>query len=156
MMERLRSLLNEFSKKYPQLKNVQVEIVPYNNLYIARCLVDKVGNYIHVKKGRILNVIPKKILLTNVVLNKKYDDMIFIFIHECAHGITPQRERKVKNAYIRIDHSRQFYENFLELLLFAYELKYISYKYDNIEELMKRDNRNENAKNDLRLYKLKD
>ena len=93
-------------------------------------------------------------MLTNIVLNKKHDDMVFIFLHECTHGITPQRERKVKNTYIRIDHSRQFYENFLDLLTFAHELKYISYKYDNIEELMKRDNRNENAKNDLRLYKL--
>ena len=153
-MEKLNNLLNDFSNKYPQLKDVQIEIIPYNNLYIARCLVDKVGNYIPVKKGRILNVIPRKILLTNIVINKKPDDMIFIFIHECTHGITPQRERKVKNNYIRIDHSRQFYENFLDLLSFAYELKYISYKYNNIEELMKRDNRKENIKNDLKLYNL--
>ena len=153
-MEKLNNLLNAFSKKYPQLKNVNIEIIPYNNLYIARCLVDKVGNYIQVKKGRILNVIPRKILLTNIVMNKKPDDMVFIFIHECTHGITPQRERKVKNNYIRIDHSRHFYENFLDLLSFAYELKYISYKYNNIEEVMRHDNRKENIKNDLKLYNL--
>ena len=153
-MEKIISLLKEFSKKYPQLKNVNIELIPYNNLYIARCLVDKVGNYIEVKKGRIINVIPKKILLTDIVMNKKSDDMIFIFIHECTHGITPQRERRVKNNYIRIDHSRQFYENFLELLSYAYDLKYISYKYNTVEELMKRDNRQENSKNDLKLYNL--
>ena len=153
-METLINLLNDFSKKYPQLKNVNIEFVPYNNLYIARCLVDKIGDYINVKKGRIINVIPRKILLTNIVLNKKRENMLFIFIHECTHGITPQRERKVKNSYIRIDHSRQFYENFLELLSYAYELNYISYKFNSVEELMKRDNRNENVKNDLKLYDL--
>ena len=153
-METLINLLNEFSKKYPQLKNVSIERIPYNNLYIARCLVDKIGDYINVKKGRIINVIPRKILLTDIVLNKKRENMLFIFIHECTHGITPQRERKVKNSYIRIDHSRQFYENFLELLTYAYELNYISYKLNSVEELMKRDNRKENAKNDLKLYDL--
>jgi len=153
-METLLNLLNDFSKKYPQLKNVSIELVPYNNLYIARCLVDKIGNYIDVKKGRIINVIPRKILLTEMVMNKNRENMLFIFIHECTHGITPQRERKVKNSYIRIDHSRQFYENFLELLSYAYELNYISYKFNNIEELMKRDNRQENVKNDLKLYNL--
>lgn len=70
-------------------------------------------------------------------------DGVISFIHECAHGITPQRERKVKHEYIRIDHSRQFYENFSELLSFAYERKYISYRFTNIEE-----------RNDLKLYDL--
>ena len=154
-MEKLQKILHDLSTKYPELRQVKLEIVPYNNLYIARCLVDKDGDYIEVKKGRIINVIPRKIMLTNIVLNKKYDDMVFIFIHECTHGITPQRERKVKNNYIRIDHSRQFYENFMDLLSYAYELKHISYKFDNIEDLMRRDNRKENSKNDMKLYKLK-
>ena len=66
-METLVNLLNDFSKKYPQLKNVNIERIPYNNLYIARCLVDKIGDYINVKKGRIINVIPRKILLTDIV-----------------------------------------------------------------------------------------
>ena len=68
-METLINLLNEFSKKYPQLKNVSIERIPYNNLYIARCLVDKIGDYINVKKGRIINVIPRKILLTDIVFH---------------------------------------------------------------------------------------
>jgi len=38
-MEKLNNLLNDFSSKYPQLKNIQIEIIPYNNLYIAICLV---------------------------------------------------------------------------------------------------------------------
>ena len=154
-MEQLQTILHDLSHKYPELSQVKLEIVPYNKLYIARCIVDKVGDYIKVKKGRIIHVIPRKIMLTNIVLNKKYDDMVFIFLHECTHGITPQRERKVKSNFIRIDHSRQFYENFMDLLSYAYDLKHISYKFDHIEELMKRDNRKENSKNDMKLYKLK-
>lgn len=64
---------------------------------------------------------------------------------------TTNREKSKKNNYIRIDHSRQFYNNCLNLLLFAYELKYISYKFNNVKDLMKHDNRNENVKNDLKL-----
>ena len=62
-MDKLIKLLTVFSKYYPNLKNIELEIVEYNNLYIARCLVDKVGDYINVKKGRILNIIPKKIIM---------------------------------------------------------------------------------------------
>ena len=31
-----------------------------------------------------------------VALKKKDEDLLFIFIHECTHAITPQVERKVK------------------------------------------------------------
>ena len=138
-MDKLIKLLTVFSKYYPNLKNIELEIEQYNNLYIARCLVDKVGDYINVKKGRILNIIPKKIIMTDVVMEKKDEELLFIFIHECTHAITPHRERKVKNKFIRIDHSREFYENFLKLLNIAYNNKVIYQKFNNIEELMQKD-----------------
>ena len=153
-MNKLINLLTVFSKYYPNLENIELEIVKYNNLYIARCLVDKVGDYINVKKGRILNIIPKKIIMTDVVMKKKDEELLFIFIHECTHAITPHRERKVKNKFIRIDHSRDFYENFLKLLNIAYNNKVIYQKFNNIEELMQKDKRNENVNNDLKLYEL--
>ena len=153
-MDKLINLLTVFSKYYPNLKNIELEIEQYNNLYIARCLVDKVGDYINVKKGRILNIIPKKIIMTDVVMEKKDEELLFIFIHECTHAITPHRERKVKNKFIRIDHSREFYENFLKLLNIAYNNKVIYQKFNNIEELMQKDKRNENVNNDLKLYEL--
>ena len=153
-MDKLMNLLIIFSKYYPNLKNIELEIVQYNNLYIARCLVDKVGDYINVKKGRILNIIPKKIIMTDVVMEKKDEELLFIFIHECTHAITPHRERKVKNKFIRIDHSREFYENFLKLLNIAYNNKVICQKFNNIEELMQKDKRKENVNNDLKLYEL--
>lgn len=154
-MEKINKLKIDFSKKYPCLKNIEIETSCYNNLYIAICIVDKIGDYKLIKKGRIRNVIPRKIILTDVLLKKKEDEILFIFIHECTHAITPQLERKVKNEYIRIDHSRLFYENFLELLNLAYELKYINYTFSNIKDLMIKDNRNENIKNDFKIHSKK-
>ena len=145
-------MLQILGKKYPQLKDIRIEEVVYDNLYIAKCECEKIGEYIYCKKGRIHNIRPTRILLTNKIFEKKEEDILFIFIHECSHAITPQTERKVKNSYVRIDHSRQFYENFLELLLIAYNANKISYKYTDINELMKRDNRKENIKNDLKIH----
>jgi hypothetical protein len=116
---------------------------------------DITGDYKIIKKGRIINILPKKIILSDVALKKKDEDLLFIFIHECTHAITPRVERKVKNEYVRIDHSRLFYEKFLELLNVAYNLKYINHTFSNIKELMIRDNRNENMKNDYKIYSKK-
>ena len=154
-MEKINQLKLEFSKIYPCFKHVDIETCSYNNLYIARCVGDITGDYKIIKKGRIINILPKKIILSDVALKKKDEDLLFIFIHECTHAITPRVERKVKNEYVRIDHSRLFYEKFLELLNVAYNLKYINYTFSNIKELMIRDNRNENMKNDYKIYSKK-
>jgi hypothetical protein len=151
-MEKLISLLAIFSKTYPQLKNIEIEVIPYNNLFVARCIVDKIGEYIAIKKGRIYNIIPKKIILTTNAMEKQEQELLFIFTHECTHGITPHIERKVKNNYVRIDHSRQFYIQFFKLLVIANESNYITRKFATIEELMTKDNRNENISNDYKLY----
>ena len=151
-MEKINKLLMVFSETYPLLKDVVIETEEYSNLYVAKCMVDKIGEYINVKKGRILNIIPKSIILTTAALEKEEKDLIFIFIHECTHCITPHREKKVKDSYIRIDHSRQFYENFFILIKIANKSKYFDQTFESIEELMKRDNRNENISNDLKIY----
>ena len=152
-MEKINKLLLVFSETYPLLKDVTIDTMKYNNLFVARCLVDRIGEYISVKKGRILNIVPKKIILTSAALGKNEKDLIFIFIHECTHCITPHREKKVKDSYIRIDHSRQFYDNFLKLIEIANKTKYYEQTFGSIEELMKRDNRKENISNDLKMYK---
>jgi hypothetical protein len=151
-MEKINKLLNIFSETYPLLKDVVIETEEYSNLYVAKCMVDKIGEYINVKKGRILNIIPKSIILTTAALEKEEKDLIFIFIHECTHCITPHREKKVKDSFIRIDHSRQFYENFFILIKIANKSKYFDQTFESIEELMKRDNRKENISNDLKIY----
>ena len=152
-MDKITALLAIFSKTYPQLKDIEIEVIPYNNLFVAKCLVDKIGDYIPVKKGRIYDIIPRKILLTTCAMEKREQELLFIFTHECTHGITPHRERKVKNNYVRIDHSRHFYIQFFKLLLIANEYNYIIRKFATIEELMIRDNRNENMNNDFKIYK---
>jgi hypothetical protein len=152
-MEKLISLLAIFSKTYPQLKDIEIEIIPYNNLFVAKCVADKIGEYIPVKKGRIHNIIPRKVILTTHAMEKQEQELLFIFTHECTHGITPYRERKVKETYVRIDHSRHFYIQFFKLLLIANESNYITRKFATIEELMTKDNRNENMTNDFKLYK---
>ena len=151
-MEKINKLLLVFSETYPLLKDVTIETMKYDNLFVAKCVVDKIGEYISVKKGRILNIIPKQIILTSAALAKNDKDLIFIFIHECTHCITPHREKKVKDSYIRIDHSRQFYDNFFKLIIIANKTKYYEQTFASIEELMKRDNRKENISNDLKMY----
>lgn len=151
-MEYLRKILNLFIKFYPQFLDVQINIIPYNNLYVAKCMVKKNGDYFIYKKNRLLNIIPTEIILTQKAIEEKEDKLYFIFIHECAHGITPQVERKVKNKYVRIDHSRQFYNNFFNLLEIAFEHKLTKYKPKNIKELMQKDNRKENIKNDYKIH----
>lgn len=152
-MKKLNALLKIFISYYPQLNNVKIENVKYNTNYIARCIADPVGDNISKKKKeRIINVLPKKILITDVAMKKKEHDLIFLFIHECAHGITPRLEKLYKNKFIRTDHSRYFYDNFFNLTQIAHQHKYLDHKFSTVEELMLKDNRNENIKNDRKLY----
>ena len=151
-MEELEQLLLVFSKTYPQLQNINIEVSPNDTTFVARCLVDIVGDFIQVKKGRIRLVVPQKILITQEAFLKDPQELLFIFIHECTHGITPQRERKVKNNYVRIDHSRDFYNNFLELLKIAETHQFLNRSYKSVEEIMKKDNRKENMDSDLHRF----
>ena len=151
-MEQLEQLLLVFSKTYPQLQNVNIEVSPNDTTFVARCLVDIVGDFIQVKKGRIRPVAPQKILITQEAFLKDPQELLFIFIHECTHGITPQRERKVKNNYVRIDHSRDFYNHFLELLKIAETHQFLNRSYKSVEEIMKKDNRKENMDSDLQRF----
>ena len=114
-MEQLEKLLRLFSQTYPQLQNVDIDIIPDNPTFVAQCLVEAEGDFIPVKKGRVRLVTPQKILITKCAFLKDSQELLFIFIHECSHGITSQRERKVKNNYIPMDHSRDFYNNFFSI-----------------------------------------
>ena len=151
-MEQLEQLLKVFSQTYPQLQNVEIEVAQNDTTFVARCLVEIVGDFIQVKKGRIRPVAPQKIMITECAFLKDPQDLLFIFIHECTHGITPQRERKVKNNYIRIDHSRDFYNNFFELLKIAEANKFLSQPFTSVEEIMKKDNRKGNMSSDLERF----
>ena len=141
----MQKLLKIFSKTYPHLENVEIELVPDNSIFVAQCLVEVVGKFIQVKKGRIRSVVPQKILITKCAFLKDSQELLFIFIHECSHGITSQRERKVKNNYIPMGPSRDFYNNFFKLLKIAEENKFLNYSFNSVEEIMKKDNQKENT-----------
>ena len=49
-MDKINKLLLVFSETYPLLKNVTIETEAYTNIFVAMCLVDRVGEYISVKK----------------------------------------------------------------------------------------------------------
>ena len=40
-MDHLHKILNIFTKFYPQFQDVQINVIPYNNLYVAKCMVKK-------------------------------------------------------------------------------------------------------------------
>ena len=153
IMEHLEKILSLFTQSYSQFKDVKITQIPFNNLYIARCNADKDGDYYIIKKNRLINVIPTEIILTDKAMKLSIDKLTFVFIHECSHGITPHVERKVKNKYVRIDHSRLFYNNFYILLKLAYTNNLSTYLPKNIKELMNKDNRKENIQNDYKIYK---
>jgi len=152
-MDHLKEILSLFTQYYPQLQDVKITQIPFNNLYIARCNADKDGDYYIIKKNRLINVIPTEIILTDKAMKLSIDKLTFVFIHECTHGITPHVERKVKKKYIRIDHSRLFYDNFYKLLKLAHTNNLSTYLPKNIKELMRKDNRKDNIQNDYKIYK---
>ena len=74
-MKKVINLLDIYTKTYPVLKKIEIEVIPYNNIFIAKCLVDPVGEYVNIKKGRTRDVIPRKILLTTVAMEKKEQEL---------------------------------------------------------------------------------
>lgn len=60
-------------------------------------------------------------------------------------------ERKVKNSWIRLDHSDKFYTNIIKILNLAYELKIIDYRYT-IKELKRKDGFRENHLSDIQRF----
>ena len=50
IMQTCIEMLHIFDKKYPQFKNIKIEEIDYNNLYIAKCECEKIGEYIYCKK----------------------------------------------------------------------------------------------------------
>jgi len=126
-MEKITALLAIFSKTYPQLKEIEIEVIPYNNLFVARCLVDKIGEYIPVKKGRIHNIIPKKIILTTNAMEKQEQELLdkeqdekdkqnLLLIKSKATMIYKENiEKNIIDYIIQNNNDNLKYENWLKL-----------------------------------------
>lgn len=145
-LETLNNITRELSINYPVLKNVKIKIVQNNGIFIGKCDSVPYGEYMYIGKMRYKNSITSCITLLETDKN-----IMFTFFHEITHAITPYYERKVKNNWIRMDHSDKFYKNFMDIMKYAYEKKYINKTY-NLSELKKRDNYKENVKSDRQRF----
>ena len=68
-----------------------------------------------------------------------------------CHAVTPYCERKVKNQWIRFDHSHLFYNNFLDIINIAYSLNIIDRTYT-LKELKQKDEMKLQFKSDMRRF----
>lgn len=126
------NILDEFKKLYPEIKNVKLKYFTHNK-FVGCCYCTTVGDYIYEGKFRYKHIQPKFI---NITLTDK--SIVKTLLHEIAHAITPQYERKVKDEWIQMDHSDKFYKNFHKIILQAYDLKIVDKQYT-MQELRKLD-----------------
>lgn len=134
----LRDILKSFTKKYPILKDVQIELLPYNisSSGDGECYYDLIGDYIVIGKNRYRKIRPFRI---TIVDNESKHKLAFVLLHEIAHAISDYCERRLVNGeWIRKDHNREFYTKFLEVIKVANELNIIDDKYD-LNGLIKKD-----------------
>lgn len=145
-IEYFENILKEFAKIYEEFKNVKVKFQEHD-IFKGYCTSYPIGDYGYVGKMRY-----KLKKTTAITINPKLQDVTFVFLHEMSHVITPYYERKVKNEWIRLDHSDKFYTNFHKVIEIAYKLKIINTMYD-MKELKRRDESSDNIKSDLIRFK---
>lgn len=138
----LTNIINEYSKTHPELSGVEIKIAKGNDTFIGYCHSEPYGEYVRVGKMRY-----KRVITSRITLTENDPNMLFTFFHEMTHAITPQYERKVKNNWIRMDHSDKFYKNFYEVMQTAYQKKIICKEYT-LSELKRRDGCQENIRSD--------
>lgn len=135
------SIIKNFEKVFVEFKNVKIKFKS-NEYFCGMCVSEPYGEYFYIGKMRY-----RLTKIKSIILNPNSPNLIFTFLHECSHVITPYYERKVKNNWIRLDHSDKFYANFMKIIQIANELKIIDLKCT-IRELKKLDDSNTNVKSD--------
>lgn len=140
-----QDILKQFSETFSELKDVKVKFKQIDK-FVGYCNSKSYGEFYYVKKMRY-----KLKTTSSILINPDATDKTFVFLHEMTHAITPYYERKVKDKWIRIDHSDKFYKNFQIVMDMAYKMKIIDKTYT-LKELKKRDNCNENFKSDIKRF----
>ena len=138
-------MIKEFSLVYPELKDVKLKIIK-NDDYIGACNSVYYGEFFYIGKMRY-----KMQKTDSIFLTENDKNIMLSFLHEIAHAITPYYERKVKNIWIRMDHSDKFYKNFFDIVSLAYQKKFIT-KMISMSELKKQDEYKRNILNDRVKY----
>jgi hypothetical protein len=134
-------------KDFQSLRGITVEIIDSDEKFDGRCELSVVGEYYFEGKMRLLNIKVHKIFLT-----RTDRDIMHTFLHELSHAMTPYCERKVKNEWIRIDHSHYFYENFLRMTQLSHSYG-LTPKEFTLQELKRKDDYKLNLRNDFTLGK---
>lgn len=145
-IEYFENILKQFSKIYEELKDVKIKFQSHD-LFKGYCNSIPIGEYEHIGKMRY-----KQKKTISITINPDLPDKLFVFLHEMTHAITPYYERKVKNEWIRLDHSDKFYTNFHKVMEIAFKLNIVDNVYD-MKELKRRDESSENIKSDLMRFK---
>jgi hypothetical protein len=136
------NIIRDFEKIFVEFKDVKVKFKS-NDFFCGMCVGEPYGEYYFIGKMRY-----KLTKTKSIILNQQSPNIVFTFLHECSHVITPQYERKVKNEWIRLDHSDKFYVNFMKIIEIANHLGIIELRCT-IKELKKLDDSNANTKSDL-------
>jgi hypothetical protein len=143
-----QNILNIFSNKYPSLKNVGIKTNLSNKSFQGLCNSVTVGDFTYFKKIRCKNVLAHSITID---ITQSKNSALFTFLHEMCHAVTPYCERKVKNQWIRFDHSHLFYNNFLIITNIAFSLNIIDRPYT-LKELKQKDEMKTQYKSDMKRF----
>lgn len=135
------NIIKNLEKIFVEFKDVKIKFKS-NELFYGMCIGESYGEYYYIGKMRY-----RLTRIKSIILNPNKPNILFTFLHECSHVITPNYERKVKNQWIRLDHSDKFYINFNKIIKIANDLKIINLNCT-IKELKKLDDSNANIKSD--------
>jgi Zn-dependent peptidase ImmA (M78 family) len=143
-----KNILRAFSKIYAQLENVKLKTELSHDSFQGYCVSEEVGEFTYAGKMRMKNTITQYIAIdtTNDPAN-----VLFTFLHEMAHAITPYCERKVKNTWVRLDHSDRFYKNFFDIMEIAFAKGFVNIPYT-MRELKKKDEMDQQYKSDMKRF----
>lgn len=132
-----QDILNKYSKIYRELDNVKVKArdMSHSN-FQGYCYSHPVGEFTIEGKIRYKRVVTDYIILD--ISNPDKAQIMFTFLHEMSHAITPYCERKVKNQWIRLDHSHKFYESFRQIMEIAFAQGIVDKQYT-ISDLKRKD-----------------
>lgn len=81
----------------------------------------------------------RKIRPYGIVLNHELEHRNFVLLHEIAHCVSPYVERKHKDEWVKVDHDRQFYDNFMIIISLANKAGLFDKKFQNLDDLKRYD-----------------
>ena len=122
-----------------------------NDDFQGYCDSTQVGDFYFVGKMRCKDIVVNSIGININGNNSDIKSLIFTFLHEISHALTPYCERKVKGDWVRLDHCDQFYKNFMDIIEIAYVRGFI-HKLYTLSELRRKDETKLQYKSDMKRF----